>query len=373
MPPRTTVWTLDDHTRGKHLVLQSYMDAWLPIILSQYDRALFVDAFAGPGEYQNGEPGSPTIAMRALTNHAHKGALTGRMDYIFIEKEENRYTHLRNVIEREKSNSPSICHVTSHNDTFEGVFPELIRLLESNRSPAFVMIDPFGVSGVSMEQIEALMEYPSTEVYFSFMYDWINRFDSEPGFADHLDKLFGCPDWRQAANSDDTSIRKNIFHDTYKRQLRRAGGKHILSFELFDGNRHVYTLFFTTQSDQGCDKMKQAMWKTAPFGDFRFRGGMNRQFTLGPGIVDFSPIQDDLREEFGLNQYVQIEYIMKFMRSDKTTFHTGQVRKVLIDMEKKGLVEIKEGTRTKRRTYPNGTILKFVDPPPPQPKQATMF
>ena len=59
LPPRSTVWDLDDHTRGKHLVLRSYMDAWLPIVLNTYERALFVDGFAGPGEYRRGEPGSP--------------------------------------------------------------------------------------------------------------------------------------------------------------------------------------------------------------------------------------------------------------------------------------------------------------------------
>ena len=78
MPPRTTTWELDDHTRGKHLVLKSYMDAWLPIILKTYGRALFVDGFAGPGEYTGGEPGSPAIALKALADHAHHDLMTGR-------------------------------------------------------------------------------------------------------------------------------------------------------------------------------------------------------------------------------------------------------------------------------------------------------
>ena len=36
MPPKTTLWPLDDHTLGKHMVLRAYMVAWLPIILSTF-------------------------------------------------------------------------------------------------------------------------------------------------------------------------------------------------------------------------------------------------------------------------------------------------------------------------------------------------
>jgi len=32
-------------------------------------RILFIDGFAGPGEYTKGEEGSPIIAMRSLTEH----------------------------------------------------------------------------------------------------------------------------------------------------------------------------------------------------------------------------------------------------------------------------------------------------------------
>ena len=86
MPPETTLWPLDDHTIGKHMVLRSYMDAWLPIILSRFERATFVDAFAGPGEYREGEPGSPLIALNALAKHTSQSIMTGQIDYVFIEE-----------------------------------------------------------------------------------------------------------------------------------------------------------------------------------------------------------------------------------------------------------------------------------------------
>ena len=268
---------------------------------------------------------------------------------------------------------PSICQITSLNDTFEGAFPELVKFLDSNSIPAFVMIDPFGVSGVSMEQIKTLMKYPSTEVYISFMYEWINRFASQSEFANPLDELFGCADWKRALNMSDSTGRRTFFHDLYQYQLMQAGANYVLPFELHAGHRHVYTLFFATQSSQGCDKMKQAMWKVAPFGDFQFKGGMHSQLTLGSEIVDFTPLKDDLQREFGLNQYVSIDSIEEFMRSDRTTFHTGQVRRVLIDMERESMLEVKDGTRGRRGSFPHGTVLRFVEPPPPPARQTSMF
>ena len=61
----------------------------------------------------------------------------------------------------------------------------------------FVMIDPFGVSETPMTTIGRILQNPKSEVFISFMYEWINRFKDHPNFAKHLDDLFGCPDWRQ--------------------------------------------------------------------------------------------------------------------------------------------------------------------------------
>ena len=366
------MWPIDDHTIGKHLVLKSYMDAWLPIVLKTYKNALFADVFAGPGEYSEGEFGSPIIALKALAEHAHNGVMSGHLDYIFVEEDVERFKHLDKLIDSRRGSLPAFCNVSTFNKTYHTAFPKLIELLEADSSvPAFVMIDPFGVSGVFMDQVEELMTYPSTEVYISFMYREINRFASQPEFTDHLDRLFGCRDWRLALDIEDPTARRISFHKTYERQLRKVGAKYVLPFELYDGNRHVYTLFFATQNSQGCDKMKQAMWKVAPFGDFRFTGGMDRQFILGPDIVDYAPLKADLLSAVGIDNFVQIESVERFMRSDRTLFHSGHYKKVLAELERTGRVQVKEGTRKRRGSFPSGTVFKFIEPisTPPKPVQ----
>ena len=78
MPPTTAIWKLDPHTLGKHLVLRAYLDAWLPILGRWRRRILFIDGFAGPGEYVDGEEGSPIIALNALCEHQSKSSIDAR-------------------------------------------------------------------------------------------------------------------------------------------------------------------------------------------------------------------------------------------------------------------------------------------------------
>lgn len=71
-----TVWDASPHTIAKHAILREYLAAWFPILSRQSAKVqsthpantkneiLFIDAFAGPGEYANGEPGSPIIALK---------------------------------------------------------------------------------------------------------------------------------------------------------------------------------------------------------------------------------------------------------------------------------------------------------------------
>lgn len=94
MAPKKTLWPIESQTHGKHIVLRAYLDAWLPIMGMRNERILFVDGFAGPGKYENGEDGSPVIALKALEEHSSKTRITSEVVYVFIEGDKNRADHL---------------------------------------------------------------------------------------------------------------------------------------------------------------------------------------------------------------------------------------------------------------------------------------
>lgn len=157
------------------------MDAWLPIMGMTNGRVLFIDAFAGPGEYSKGEEGSPAIALRALMEHSAKNLMTGEIRYYFIEKEPARYEHLKKVLKKHEPELPAKCRYRLFNSTFDETLTRVLDSIdEQNRrlAPSFVMIDPFGVSETPMKTIRRILSNPKSEVYVSFMYREINRFRS---------------------------------------------------------------------------------------------------------------------------------------------------------------------------------------------------
>ena len=364
MPPRRTTWFLEPHTRGKHLVLESYLQAWLPIMTRWNRRVLFIDAFAGPGEYSTGEPGSPVIALRALIDHRAKNRIQSEVIYQFIENDVARSDHLEAVLAGLTDELPPGCNYEVINSTFDETLTEVLDRIDEQRSrlaPAFVMIDPFGVSGTPMKTIKRILENPKSEVYISFMFREINRFAEHPSFETHLDDLFGCSQWRLGRGLTDSNARKEFYCQLYKSQLKQNGAQHVLRFELFDGERLVYVIFFGTNSLEGCDKMKQAIWKVVPFGDFRFRGSHMHQLTLGGGIVDFGLLETTLIERFGSKGWQKIEDVEEFVNSDATDFHSGHLKiKTLKPMEAKGKVKVERAPGKRAGTFAPGTRVLFL-------------
>lgn len=363
MATSETLWKLEPHTVGKHLVLRAYLNAWLPIMSSANSRVLFIDGFAGPGEYAEGEEGSPQIALRALVDHS--ASIKAEVAYFFIEKEDDRAKHLEKIVDGWKPKVPtstSVAVITgAFDDTMTGIFDYLDEK-NSKLAPAFVMVDPFGVKGTPMSVVRRLLKNPRCEIYFSLMYEFLNRFKASPEFEPHLDDLFGCPDWRDLIGIADTEERRLAIYDLYERQLREAGAKQVIRFDIFDGKRLKYSIFFASQHEVGADRMKAAIWKAAPQGDFAFRGSHTPQLEL-VASPNFEPLMDQLSAEFGDGEWHTISEITSFVKSDRTDYHSGQLKtKTLKPMEIAGRLEVNPATRQRAGTYPDGCCMKFIPP-----------
>jgi hypothetical protein len=210
-----------------------------------------------------------------------------------------------------------------------------------------------------MAVIERILQNRRCEVYCSFMYEAINRFKKTPEFEDHLDALFGCSDWRSGLSIADPAERKEFFYDLYERQLRRAGAKQVVRFELYERGRLIYAIFFASQDETGSDRMKAAIWKADPTGSFAFHGG--KQLSLNLSSPSFEPLKEVLLKEFGDKGFVTIEAVLDFVSSDRTDYHRAQVKThALKPLEVDGLLEADESTRRKKRTYPARTKIRFL-------------
>ena len=287
--------------------------------------------------------------------------MQSEINYLFIEKDSERCEHLNSVLGRLKGGLPSNCNYTVINSTFDQTLTGVLDNIDQQKArlaPAFVMIDPFGVSETPMSVIERILENSRSEVYVSFMYRDINRFREHPNFEKHLDNLFGCSEWRQGIDMSDGKERKDFFYGLYGSQLKKSGAQFVIRFELYEGDQLVYAIFFGTKSLDGCDKMKQAIWKVAPFGDFKFRGSQLGQLTLGEALLDFSLLERALQERFASKGWQRIEDIEDFVKSDATDYHSGHLkRKTLTPMEKSGKIEVERPPG--RRGFVPGTRILF--------------
>ncbi len=360
--PRTKLWLRDEHTEGKHLVLEQYLKAWFPILGmgNTNRRILFVDGFAGPGQYRGGEDGSPVVAMRVLADHSARSRIKAEVVFYFIEQDAARCQHLQQLVKDWKPRLPATASVHVRRGSFDDSMTEVLDDLDEHgrrMAPALVMIDPFGVSGMPMQTIGRILANQKCEVYVSFMWEAMNRFVSQPEFEDPMDELFGSAEWREARQRSGND-RRDFLHELYRRRLKDVGAKQVVWFHLFAGNRLKYSIFFGTGHKTGLDRMKEAIWKTVPSGDYRFHGGDRGQMSLLE--PDYGPLQDALKERFKDSGWVSIKKVEEFVRSDATIYYAGQLRShALKPMERDDQLEVNPETRKRRFTYPEGCQINF--------------
>ena len=308
--------------------------------------------------------GSPIIALKSLIEHQVKKNIAREVVFLFIETQSDRCKHLQKLLDNFQL--PGNAKVDVINSKFDQTMTKVLDDIEQHRkkpAPCFVMIDPFGISETPMNVISRILSNPKSEVYISIMYNHINRFLGTSEFEPHLNQLFGCDEWKDANKINDTEQRQSFLFNLYTEQLKKSGAKYVLYFDLYQDNKHIYTIFFGTQSLKGCDKMKAAIWKVAPSGTFKYVGSKSSQLSFNLKASNFEQLKIQLQDEFIGKGFISIEAVLDFVSSDKTPYHSGQVKKnVLQNMEddENPEIEIDNSTRRRRKTYPSGTKLRFL-------------
>lgn len=363
MPPTEKLWPLEPHTRGKHIVLRAYLNGWLPVLGFNQGRILFLDGFAGPGEYEGGEIGSPLIALEAFANHPLR-ARFGEVSFAFVEEDPERAAHLKGLIEPYIAQLPDSVTIAIECGHCVKTLNEALDALDragNKLAPAFVMLDPFGVKDIPMSLVERVLRHDKSEVYISFMWESINRWKSQEGFALQVDNLFGTNEWRRMMDLP-IAQRKQFVYDLYEQQLRNAGAGFVTYFELWNEGKHVYTIFFATKHPKGMDLMKQAIWKADRSGGYRFVGRRGGQIDFDVETTDVSPFADEIRIAFGGRAKVPIEDLKDWAMTDATDYHSGQLKRALKLIEIAGNLTGESADPTKKRRarqYPDGTLVSF--------------
>ena len=370
--PKTTIWPLEPHSRAKHEILKRYLQAWVPILgQSSFPELVYIDGFAGPGRYSEGEDGSPVIALRAALEQRER--IRPKMSFLFVERDTARADMLKSILDEIRT-PPQFSIQVEGGRTFEEIVTEYLDARTSNGQrlpPTFAFIDPFGWSGVPFHLVRRILSYSNCEVLVTFMYEEINRFIGLPDQEDNFNSFFGTKAWKQITSVPDPRERNRLFRQLYLSQLRNSANvEYVRSFEMRN-DRDVtdYFLFYATNNRLGLEKMKAAMWKVDGSGEFRFSDATNPlQSVFFINEPQFDVLKAQIFDRFQ-GQETTVAEIEEFVLSE-TAFRETHYKRILSEFEKSqppGLVAVDPPARTRRGigTYSDPSLkLRFTSEQP---------
>jgi three-Cys-motif partner protein len=322
------------------------------------ESVLIVDGFAGPGTYEDGEPGSPLVMLQTFLEHRDRVNWdAAKFAFAFIEKERGRVEALEREVAKIRL-PPNVSVQVVHGE-FDREIGDVLDTMPAGYAlpPSFVFIDPFGWTGHGLELSSRILEFPKCEVLVYVPLPWIARFVEDDNVKESLDNLFGGDGWLPAREIPDGQERVRFLHDLFLARLASyAGLARSFEFRISGRGWNGYHLFFGTGHLTGLDRMKSAMWRLDPVAGTRFADSTGGQLTLFDQTPDLSPLREALEQNFGGKEFT-IEEAERFTLLH-TPYHPKMHLKtgVLRPMEVEGRLEARN--RKRARTYPAGTVLR---------------
>lgn len=357
----TNTWKIQPHTKAKHQILQAYLEQWFPIMVSnnpQPQLLIYIDGFAGPGVYENGEPGSPIVALNTILGHKSFQDYVGQMLFVFAEKDGRSFESLAIEIRRLEQSIiefPKNVKVAPKNDEFANIVNQLQEKSQIGM-PTLAFVDPFGFSGVNLEQLVALLQFPKCELILNFMVESVVRFRSHSNDRNQkafLD-LFGGDEYLTEFTSGETS--DNLVN-VFTGKLATLGGfKFVRTFKMVNSRGKAGNfIVFATRHPRGLEAMKAAMWKVDPQHGIRFSDIPDDP--LFAGVPDFRGLKESVVEKFQGKSFTVAD--VEQFAVENTDFLRSHVRKgalnVLLD---EGLLQVKEIKR--KYTYPKDSVMTIT-------------
>lgn len=146
----------------KDLLLAYYLKPYLAKVSSIRKPILIVDAFAGPGSFEDGQPGSPTIIAGRVVE-ALKRPQCADIQVLCVEKDPELFERLKKKF-----------HVNPRFHLVNGDFLGSVPLIldKASGKTVFIYIDPYAIKGLEWSAIQQLLklvaEGQSVELLMNF-------------------------------------------------------------------------------------------------------------------------------------------------------------------------------------------------------------
>ena len=331
-------------------MLRYYLGIWSRILGERFVNLVYWDCYAGRGDYSEGEPGSPLLAMEISQRCFEAGNSKGRpinMMCVFIEKNRACHDYLRDLL---RDLYPDAEGDRWH--LYKGDCARMYNTLQTKidnpmftrQYPNFFFLDPYGFMA-PLETVKHMMFGRSREVMITFMVESMKRRASQRSQERNLKDIFGVEaltDLRRLCSEPDAY---REIADYYSNRLCAEDGARIRfltpPFEMRPDRRDVplYYLIGGTNHRLGLQKMHESMRAVSDNEDFSYQGKFEGQRTLSfffdDRIAEIALwIIENVDFEVGTFELIFTKCCMH------TTWARPDVRKAILKLEDEGKVLI---------------------------------
>jgi three-Cys-motif partner protein len=291
-------WKYEPHMECKHRILAYYLPLWCRIIGKATPNLTYWDCFAGRGDYADGTPGSPLIAMdvsESLLKEGDRSDHPINLKCIFIEKNLSNYRYLRNLL-RDLYSEGENKRWRLYNGSFEQVYKNLTSGTDdldfSIKHPSFFFLDPYGVGGLPLSIVRDIMSRSTHEILVNFMAETVKRFRGASSMSNSLKALFGVDDLSHLRQIIGYGNPEQKIAEYYVERLRAPDGARIrylaAPFAISTNKRDVikYYLIFGTSHPKGLNVMFQAERAVSNNEDLSYKGRKEGQKSLESFVGD---------------------------------------------------------------------------------------
>lgn len=373
---KKTVWRSDPHTLVKHLVYRHYLACWMPKILQAFPAATIVDAFAGPGVYEDGPDGSPILVAKAFLEHAAYRRF-GNLHIVCQEHRADRVDRLRQqivglgdlpnltvtglptgefAIARDGDAAKLRITVREPGD-FVTEQAALHRLATGGdlKRPVLWILDPFKIKHLPFEQVAPCLAGRYHEAIITFFTDEMHRFCTRAGFDRTLNRHFGSNDWEPAVPVSGEAARKVAFVRAYRERLESLG---VLTEDFGVQVRNTtprYSLVFATHSKYGLACWNPVKWKLDSYSG----SGVSAEHLLQQDLFGslLTPLEDALRAFAGTEQSWETLTGLAIRKG----FLERHLREALDSLAAEGL-GIRVAPVDAKSPWPEGSVVRFYAP-----------
>ncbi|MFH0797607.1 MAG: three-Cys-motif partner protein TcmP [Candidatus Omnitrophota bacterium] len=346
----------------KDSVLKDYLPPYLNKVAQLKQQIILVDAFAGPGIFENETGaerlGSPLIILNAAEKH-----VPGKYFAIFVNSNKVYHAKLENVISKLISRKSA--------QILYGTAQEL--LTELNKIPTnqtlFVYLDPFGLKNLDFKLIEPFLKrnvlYSSTEILINMSMPTLHRLATRNlqqngnqtsksiKLNETLTKVLGGDYWKEimwseSLNAEDKEIKVvEKYRELLKKYLSYTGSCPVREKQ---GNRIKYFITFCSRHPDAMLLMNDFMCKSY----FKYMHERDYVATLFKNMDwkkmrNLSSLKKIILEEINSkSKQTRIELWGKIMQNNFMKYHSSEYKEAVKQIVDEGKIKYENPKNTGR-------------------------